>query len=94
MKLRRFKTDNENIHWRDTGMIKVYNYPAPPRTYSWICRVYEEFEKDNINQREVESSPIYFHDLSSEQYALAICLSEAQIALSNSLKRDEFLTEI
>lgn len=94
MKLRRFKTDNENIHWRDTGMIKVYNYPPQPRTFSYITRIYEEFEKNNINQREVEGQPIYFHDLSSEQYALAICLSEAQIALSNSLKRDEFLTEI
>lgn len=75
-------------------MIKVYNYPPQPRTYSYISRVYEEFEKNNINQREVEGSPIYFHDLNSEQYALAICLGEAQNALSNSLKRDEFLTEI
>lgn len=67
MKLRRFKTLNENIHWRDTGMIKVYNYPAQPKTYSYITRVYEVFEKDNINQIEVEGQHIYFHDLNSEQ---------------------------
>ena len=71
MKLRRFKTDNENIHWRDTGMIKVYNYPAQHRTFSYITRVYEEFEKDNIlitdNKIEINEKNIrnyiikYFH---------------------------------
>jgi len=89
-----FQTDDKNIQLEDTGMIKVHNYPASPKTYSYITRVYREYRKNQFGWKYVDGEPIYFHDLTQEQLVLAIIIGTAQNALSNSLPYEKYLTRI
>lgn len=90
----RFKTKNENIHWEDTGCIKVHNFPANNGTYSYITRTYKEWKKDSFGYKEVDGEPIYFHNMTSEQVSLAIIMGTAQNALQNICEREKFLTPV
>ena len=90
----RYKTDDENIILEDTGYIKVQNYPGSEMTYPYVTRVYRQYEKDKLGYKEVDGEPIYFHEMSNEQSALAIIIGNAQNALSNTLRRESFLKQI
>ena len=86
----KFKTKDEKIYWEDTGYIKVHNYPASPKTFSYITTVYRQYEKGKFGWKEVDGEPIYFYDMTSEQLSLAIIMGTAQNALQNLCKRDKF----
>ena len=90
----RYKTDDENIILEDTGYIKVHNYPGSEMTYPYATRVYRQYEKDKLGYKEVDGEPIYFHDMSHEQSALARIIGNAQNALSCTLRREIFLKPI
>ena len=90
----KYKID-ENTIWEDTGKIKVHNYPASSRsTFSYITRVYREIKKDSFGWKEVDGEPIYFHDMTSEQLALAMIMGQAENSLNNVCKREKFLIPI
>lgn len=90
----RFETKDKNIYLEDTGLIKVHNYPARGKTFSYVTRIYIQYEKGVFGWKEVEGEPIYFHDLSSEQLALATIVGSAQKILSERLPRESFLKPV
>ncbi len=92
--MKRFKTNNENFHYEDTGIIRIHNYPAEPRTLSYITRVYRKWEKGVIGFTEIEGDPIYLKDLPHALFALAEMAGIAQNVLSSKLPREKFLKEI
>lgn len=93
--MKKFKTQNPNIIWEDTGIIKIYNYPPEPRTYTYITRVYKQIEKGGFGYKEVEGEPIYLHSgMTYEQQSLAIIMGTSQNSLFSTLPREKFLTEI
>jgi hypothetical protein len=64
----RYKVDDEEKIWEDTGHIKVYNYPASNNTYSYITRIYREICKDDMCWwREIQGNPVYFHELTNDK---------------------------
>lgn len=87
----RFETKDKNIHLEDTGYIKVHNYPSNGKTFSYITRTYRQYEQGVFGWKEIDGEPIYFHDLSQEQLALAIIVGNAQNVLSSKLPRESFL---
>jgi hypothetical protein len=87
----KFETEDKNIILEDTGYIKVHNYPAIGQTFSYITRTYREYEKDVFGWEEIDGEPIYFHDLTQEQLALAIIIGNAQNVLSKALPREKYL---
>ncbi len=89
----KFKVD-ENRIWEDTGKVVIYNYPAPLRQRSYLCRVYREFVRGKLGSKEVEGEFVYFESLSPELLALAKNLGEAQNALSAAMPREEYLQKI
>lgn len=91
----RFSTNDPNIHLEDTGLIKVHNYPPSSHmTYSYVTRIYKQIDKNKFGYTEVDGEPIYFHDLPTNELALAIIIGNAQNALSNTLKRENYLKQI
>jgi hypothetical protein len=74
---------NENIIWEDTRKVVIYNYPPEPRTRSYMCKVYNQIERNNIGSKEIEGEAIYLENLSIEQQSLFHILGQAQLALSN-----------
>jgi hypothetical protein len=90
----RFQTKNKKIHWEDTGIIKLHNFPAGPGTFSYITRTYREYNKDEFGWREVNGEPIYFYDMTFEQQSLATIMGTAQNVLMSTCKRENFLTPL
>jgi len=78
----RYKTANPDIQLEDTGQIRVYNYPAEKGTFSYLSKVYREYDRNKLGWEETEGKPIYFHDLSGEYLALAKIMGEAQNILA------------
>lgn len=86
---------DENTIWEDTGKIKVHNYPASSGcTYSYITRVYREIKKDSFGWKEVDGEPVYFHEMTSEQIALAVIMANAESTLDKTCMREKFLVPI
>lgn len=87
-----YKTNDPNVLWEDTGMIKIHNYPASSSTtFSYITRVYKEIRRDKLGHRLVDGEPIYFYELPREQLALAIIMGQAENALSALCRVESFL---
>lgn len=91
--MKKFKKSDTEI-WEDTGEIKVYNFPPKKGTYSYITRVYTKYVKNKAFTEAVEGEPMYFHQLSTEQEALAKTIAIARDALSLSLNYESYLDEI
>lgn len=64
-----------------TSRIRVCNYPPEYNTFSYIIQ-----EKE-VNGKIVESEPIYFYDLTSEERTLAIIIGEAQYSLNKLINK-------
>jgi hypothetical protein len=90
----RFETDDKKINLEDTGYIKVHNYPSNGKTFSYITRIYRQYEQGVFGWKEIDGEPIYFHDLTQEQLVLAIIVGNAQNVLSLKLPREGFLKPV
>lgn len=90
----RFKTKNENIQWEETDYIKVHNFPSSHGTYSYITKVYRQYEKGKFGWESVEGDPIYFHNMTPEQRSLAIIMGTAQNGLNYICGYESFLKPI
>ena len=90
----RFKTNNKKITLEDTNYLKVRNYPPTNNTYSYITRTYREYKEGVFGWHEIDGDPIYFHDLSKEQLALAVIIGNAQNALLSTLPREKLFKKI
>jgi hypothetical protein len=65
-----------------TGLVLVHNYPPSSNTYSYITEILRDG-----NNKDVESDPIYFHDMTDEQLSLSIIIGTAQNALCKALNK-------
>lgn len=91
--MKSYITENGTI-WEETDMIVIRNFPPSNMTFSYIQRVFKKYKRDKIGHKEVYGNPIYFHELTQEQRALAIIMANAQNALLSSLPLKEDMKEI
>ena len=81
---------DKNTIWYDERVIIVDNNSPYPS----VCKLYQEFKKNELGSRLVYGNVIPLHDLSSEQLALVKIISEAQNALLLSVKFDKNIEPI
>lgn len=85
---------NDDTVWENTNDILIHNYPPSRHTFTYVTRIYREYKKGVLGWQQVESEPIYLHDLPSELAGYVKIIAEAQNILNNKLPRNGILGEI
>lgn len=87
MKTMKYRIDKETI-WEDAEKIKVYNYSPDKNTYTiifnYVTKVYREYKEGKTMWKEVEGTPLYFHDMNQTQKTFVAIITIAEKALYNS----------
>lgn len=88
----KFKFKNQDdVYLEDTGKITIHNYPADANTYSYITRIYRQYEKDLFGWKEIEGEPFYFNDLPFNTLAYVKAMAELHNLISRTLPREKEL---